>query len=108
MSEPKIVTTAVVFSLVAGILIILGNLYAAIWGIGMILGILSGIAVLFCAIMLKIRPGEGTRGLRACCRAWGTGILLFSIASLLGGSMGELIGATFGIVGGGLALTAKV
>ena len=107
MSEPKMITAAVIISLVAGILIILGNLYATIWGIGRILGILSGIAVLISAIMLKIRPGEGTRGLRACCWAWGTGILLFSIASLLGGSVGELIGATLGIVGGGLALTVK-
>ena len=108
MAEPKMVTAAVIISLVAGVLIILGNLYAAIGGIGMILGILSGIAVLISAIMLKIRPGEGTRGLRVCCRAWGTGILLFSIAGLLGGSVGELVGATLGIVGGAIALIVKV
>jgi hypothetical protein len=108
MSEPKMVTTAVVISLVAGILIILGSLYATIGGIGMILGAVSGILVLICAIMLKIRPGEGTRGLRVCCRMWGTAILVFSIVSLLGGSVGGLIGAILGIVGGALALVVKV
>jgi len=61
MSEPKMVTTVVIISLVAGILIILGNLY--IWAI---LGIVSGVVVLISAIMLRIRPGEGTRGSRVC------------------------------------------
>jgi len=107
MSESKMVTTAVIISLVAGILIILGNIYATIGGIGMILGVVSGIFVLISAIMLKIRPGEGTRGLRVCCRVWGTAILVFSIVSLFGGSIGGYIGAILGIVGGALALIVK-
>jgi hypothetical protein len=107
------VTTAVIISLVAGILIILGNiytgsLYATIEGIGMIIGVVSGILVLISAIMLKIRPGEGERGLRVCCRMWGTAILVFSIVSLFGGTVGGFIGAILGIVGAALALVVKV
>ncbi len=126
MSEPKMLTAAFIISLVAGILIVLGSLYATIGGIGMmgglggmmgqlpygamaglwILGLVSGIIVLISAIMLKIRPGEGTRGLRACCIWWGSIILVFSIVSLFGGSMGGfLVGAILGIVGGALALS---
>jgi MFS family permease len=113
MSEPKMVTTAVIISLVAGILIILGNvytgsLYATIEGIGMIIGVVSGILVLISAIMLKIRPGEGERGLRVCCRWWGSLILVFSIVSLFGGTLGGFIGAILGIVGAALALVIKV
>jgi hypothetical protein len=103
MSEPRMVTTAVVIALVAGILIILGGLYAmaGMW----ILGVVSGILVLISAIMLHIRPGEATQGLRACCLWWGSIILVFSIVSLFGGSMGGfLVGAILGIVGGALAL----
>ena len=107
MSEPKMVTAAIVISLVAGILIILGSIYATIGGIGMILGVVLGIVVLISAIMLKIRPGEGTRGLRVCCMMWGTAILVFSIVSLFGGSIGGYIGAILGIVGGALALIVK-
>jgi hypothetical protein len=103
MSETKKLTTAIIISLVAGILIILGNLY--IWTI---LGIVSGIIVLISAIMLKIRPGEGTRGLRVCCIAWGSMILIFSIVSLFAGSVGGYIGAILGIVGAALALVVKV
>jgi hypothetical protein len=75
-------TVAFIISLVAGVLIILGSLYAALWGIGMmsgigvmmgeqaysamtgtwILGLTSGIIVLISAIMLNIRPGEATHG----------------------------------------------
>jgi len=108
MSEPKMITAAIVISLVAGILIILGSIYATIGGIGMILGVVSGIVVLISVIMLKIRPGEGTRGLRVCCRMWGAAILVFSIVSLFGGSVGGFIGAILGIVGGALALIVKV
>jgi len=113
MSEPKTVTAAIVISLVAGILIILGSfytgsLYVTIEGIGMILGVVSGILVLFSAMMLKIRPGEGTSGLRVCCRWWGSLILVFSIVSLFAGSVGVLIGAILGIVGAALALIVKV
>jgi hypothetical protein len=113
MSEPKMVTTAIIISLVAGILIILGNiytssLYATIEGIGMIIGVVSGILVLIFAIMLKIRPGEGERGLRVCCRWWGSLVLVFSTVSLFGGSVGGFIGAILGIVGAALALVVKV
>jgi hypothetical protein len=107
------VTTAVIVSLVAGILIILGNiytgaLYATIGGIGMIIGVVSGILVLISAIMLKIRPGESTAGLRVCCRVWGSAILVFSIVSLFGGTVGGFIGAILGIIGAALALVVKV
>jgi hypothetical protein len=65
----------------------------------------SGILVLISAIMLHIRPGEATRGLRACCLWWGSIILVFSVVSFFGGSMGGfLVGAILGVVGGALAL----
>jgi hypothetical protein len=112
MSDPKMVTAAIVISLVAGILIILGSIYTTIGGIGMILGVVSGILVLLSAIMLKIRPSEGTMGLRMCCRMWGTMILVFSIVSLFAywfsPSVGILIGGILGIVGAALALLVKV
>jgi hypothetical protein len=81
------VTTAVIISLVAGILIVLGSfyansLYSTVEGVGMIIGIVSGILVLLGAIMLKIRLGEATEGLRTCCLVWGSLILVFSIVSL--------------------------
>jgi len=73
-----------------------------------ILGLVSGMIVLISAIMLNIRPGEATHGLRACCTMWGTMILIFSIVSLFGGSMGGfLIGAILGIIGGALALSSR-
>lgn len=113
MSEPKAVTTAVVISLVAGILIILGSFYAGslfatIEGIGMAIGLVSGILVLISAIMLKIRPGEGTQGLRMCCLWWGSLILVFSTVGLFAGSTVGLIGSMLGIVGAALALVVKV
>ena len=136
MSETRKLTTAIIISLVAGILIILGSIYTTMWGIGMmgggygwmmgglggmmgqpaygamagtwILGLISGIIVLISAVMLKIRPGEGTQGLRACCIMWGSMILIFSIVSLFGGSMGGfLVGAILGIIGGALALSIR-
>ncbi len=133
MPETVKLTTASIVSLVAGIVIVLGSLYATIGGTGMmgggygwmmgglggimgqpygamagiwILGLVSGIIVLISAIMLNIRPGEATHGLRACCIWWGSIILVFSIVSLFGGSMGGfLVGAILGIVGGALALS---
>ena len=112
MSEPKMVTTAVIISLVAGILIALGSIYPMIGGIWMIHGVVLGIIVLFSAVMLKIRPGEGTQGLRVCCMWWGSLILVFSIVSLFagytGGFIGTIIGAVLGIIGAVLALVAKV
>lgn len=128
MSETVKLTTAYTLSLVAGILIILGSLYTQMWGtwmmggmVGMmgqqvhgvmtimwILELISGIIVLISSIMLKIRLGEATEGIRKCCTFWGTIILIFSIVSLFGGSMGGfLIGAIFGIVGGTLALLSR-
>lgn len=107
VSEPKMVTTAVVISLIAGIVIVLGSFYATTGEIGTVLGIVSGIVVLVSAIMLKIRPGEGTMGLRVCCRMWGTMILVFSIVSLYAWSVGGFIGAMLGIVGAALALVVK-
>jgi hypothetical protein len=114
MSEPKTVTAAILISLVAGILIILGSyatiggsLYITIEGIGMIIGIVSGIIVLISAILLKIRPAEKERGLRTCCLWWGTLILVFSVISLLAGSLVGIIGAILGIIGAALALTVK-
>jgi hypothetical protein len=128
MSETPKLATAYTLSLVAGILIILGSLYTHMWGtcmmggmVGMmgqqvhdimtlmwILELIAGIIILFSAIMLKIRPGEPDEGLRKCCTVWGTMILIFSIVSLFGGSMGGfLIGAIFGIFGGTLALLSR-
>ena len=112
-SEPKMVTTAVIISLVAGILIILGSfypnsLYSTFEGVGMIIGIVSGILVLLAATMLKIRPGESTQGLRTCCLLWGSVILIFSIVSLLAGSTIGFIGSLLGIIGAALALLVKV
>ena len=128
MSEPKRVTAAIAISLFAGILIILGSIYV-LWlsgvggwlygwmmtGIGGMLGysggmwilaLVTGIIVLISAIMLKIRPGEGERGLRVCCRLWGSMILVFSIVSLFGGATGGfVVGAVLGIIGGALALS---
>jgi hypothetical protein len=125
MSETTKLKTAYIISIIAGILIILGSLYTKMWGtwmtggiVGMmgqqshgvmtvtwILGLISGIIILYSAIMLKIRPGEADEGLRKCCTVWGTMILIFAIVSLVGGSMGGfLIGAILGIVGGALAL----
>jgi hypothetical protein len=137
MSEPKLVTTAVTISMVAVILIILGSVYTTMWGTGMIsggygwimgrlggmmrqpaygamagmwiLGLVSGIIVLISAIMLKIRPGEATHGMRACCIMWGIVILVFSIVSLFGGSMGGfLVSAILGIISGALELVVMV
>ena len=51
---------------------------------------------------------EGERGLRVCCRWWGSLILVFSIVSLFGGSVVGFVGAVLGIVGAALALTVKV
>lgn len=136
MSEAEKLTIAVVFSLVAGILIVLGSIYTMMRGIGMmgggyggmigglggmmgwpaygamagtwVLGLVSGIIVLISAIMLNIRPGQAAHGMRACCTMWGTMILIFSIVSLFGVSMGGfLIGAILGIIGGALALSSR-
>jgi len=110
--EPKMVTTAVILSLVAGLLIILGSVYPTIVGTWTVLGVVGGILVLFSAVMLKFRPGEGTQGLRTCCLLWGGGIMVFSVVSLFGVYMGGFLvaigGAVLGILGAAIALVAKV
>ncbi len=113
MPEPKMVTSAVIISFVAGFLIILGSFYATMGGIGTVLGTIAGIIVLISAIMLKIRPGEGERGLHICCTMWGTMILSFSVIGLLAGSIegfaiSAVIGPILGIIGAALALVNKV
>jgi len=60
-----------------------------------LIGIASGIIVLYGAFTLRSRPKERT--------TWGALILAFSLISLLG-SGGFLIGAILGILGGVLAL----
>jgi hypothetical protein len=129
MTETEKSTAAFIISLTAGIFILLGSLYTTMWGPRMmgggfggmmgqqaygpmvgtwILGPISGIIVLISAFMLRIRPGEATRGARACFTWWGSLVLIFSIVSLFAGSMGGfLIGAILGIVGGALALSIK-
>jgi hypothetical protein len=93
MPEPRMVTIAVVISLVAGILIILDNLVttemigvirgwvglAVFGGMASWIGLVAGFIVLIAAIMLRVRPGEATQGLRTCCIWWGSIILVFSI-----------------------------
>ena len=101
------VTTALIISLVAGIVITVASLQATTGQVGTVLGMVSGTVVWISAIMLKIRPGEGARGLRVCCRMWGTVILVFSIVSLYAWSVGGFIGAILGIVGAALALVVK-
>jgi len=112
-SEPKIVTTAVIISLVAGILIVLGgfygdSFYTIIDGVRMPIAIVVGILVLIAAIMLKIRPGESTQGLRTCCLVWGGLILVLSVISLIAGSVVGFIGSILGVIGAALAMVAKV
>ena len=107
MPDPKMVTTALLISLLAGIVITVASLRATTGQVGIVLGMVSGTVVWISAIMLKVRPGEATRGLRVCCRMWGTVILVFSIVSLYTWSVGGFIGAILGIVGAALALVVK-
>jgi hypothetical protein len=107
------VTAAVIISLIAGILIVLASVYPTIAGTWTILVAVSGVIVLLSAVMLKIRPGESTQGLRMCCLSWGSLILVFSIVSLFGIYMGgffigSVAGSILGIIGAALALVAKV
>ena len=113
MSEPRMVMVAVVMALVAGILIVLGSiyagsLYATIEGLEMIIGVVSGILVLFSAFMLKVRPGENEQSLGVCCLWWGSLVLVFSIVSLFAGSVVSLIGSILGIIGGALSILQGV
>jgi len=107
MPDPKMVTTALIISLVAGIVITVASLRATTGEVGMALGMVSGTVVWISAIMLKVRPGERTRGLHVCLRMWGTVILVFSIVSLYAWSVGGFIGAMLGIVGAALAFVVR-
>ena len=73
----------------------LGGMFGGIGGLWFI-GLISGIVVVICAIMLGSRPVEHT--------TWGTLILVFSIISFFGMG-GFFIGAILGIAGGALALS---
>ena len=112
-SEPPIVTNAIIISLVAGILILLGAFYGDSfytiidWG-RMPIAVVTGILVLIAAVMLRIRPGESTQGLRKCCLMWGGLIMVLSIISLITGSVVGFIGSIVGIIGAALAMVAKV
>ncbi len=112
--------TAVVLSLIGGVLILLGStigfsmpMYG--WtGCGMgcfnwmmnpfvpmggwLIGLASGILVIIGAVMLNARPAEHN--------VWGTIILIFSVISFIGRG-GFLIGAILGIIGGALAIGSK-
>jgi len=65
-----------------------------------LLGLISGLVILYSAIMLNSKPGQAS--------TWGTLILVFSIVALFGGAMGGFgLGSILGIIGGILALTWK-
>jgi hypothetical protein len=124
MSSQGIINVAFVFSLIGGILIVLGGFVSFFWASqgdwwygmmghwmmgdfgyesGMMFGfslmaLVSGILVIVGAIMLNARPQERV--------AWGIIVLIFSIVSLMGMG-GFFIGALLGIVGGALALSLK-
>lgn len=61
-----------------------------------VIGIISGVIVLFGAVMLSSHLDRNA--------SWGTVILIFSAAGLLGGG-GFLVGSLLGILGGILAIT---
>lgn len=111
------------FSLIGGILILLGSLTIFGCGIGgcgigymgsmmnymmggfgllgflsymSLIGIVSGLVIIYGAFMIKNKPKE--------TRTWGTLILIFSLISLLNMG-GFLIGAILGIIGGIFALS---
>ncbi len=66
--------------------------FGGLWFIGLI----SGIIIIICALMLSSQPAEHT--------TWGTLIIVFSIISFFGMG-GFFIGAILGIAGGALALS---
>ena len=63
-----------------------------------VVGIVSGLVVLYGAYMLSGKPKENS--------TWGSLILIFSVVGLASGG-GFLIGSLLGIVGGLLALSKK-
>ena len=115
--------TAFILSLIAGVLMLLGNLAmvlmvsAGYWWMGIsgghymmmgfsfgfelmlvlaALGAACGVVVLISAVLLHARPRQAT--------TWGAVILAFSLIGLVGMG-GFFVGAVLGIVGGVLALT---
>ena len=64
----------------------------------MLVGLVSGILVIICAVMLNTRPAEHG--------AWGIVIVIFSIVSFVG-TGGFFIGAILGIIGGAFAIGWK-
>jgi hypothetical protein len=62
-------------------------------------GLVAGIVVLIGAVMLYVRPEQR--------RSWGLVVLLISAVDVLVG-MGGLLAGALGVVGGILAMTAKV
>jgi len=114
-----------ILSLIGGILILLGSLFMFGCGVGAcgmmfmgsmmgymmggfgllgffnymsLIGIVSGIIILYGALMIKNKPKEN--------KTWGLLILIFSLISLLGMG-GFFVGAILGILGGIFALPEK-
>jgi len=128
MSANSLHTVAFVLSLVGGIVIIAGSVialfllaygspYGTYYGMGMgmmggywfgygsgwmwsltLVSLVCGVLVLIGAVMLNANPQEHV--------AWGTVVLVFSIASFTGMG-GYFIGAILGIAGGAIALSYR-
>lgn len=128
MSSSSLHTTAIVLSLIGGIIIIVGSAIAAFlstfgspygmyygmgpgmmdshwfgygsgWMLGLILtSMVCGILVVFGAIMLNARPAEHV--------TWGIIVLIFSVASFIGMG-GYFVGTILGIAGGVVALSYR-
>jgi len=70
------------------------------FGIFGILGLIFGAIVIISAFMLNSKPHEHS--------TWGTVIVIFSVLSLLGGTMGGFgVGLILGLIGGILGITWK-
>jgi len=128
MSKSEKPTVAFILSLIAGVLILVGGGARAVLGLVIrsfspqiagnhritgamarmmgsglgligILGIVFGLIVIVCAIMLNSRPEQHA--------TWGALIVVFSVLSLFGGAGGFFIGLILGLIGGILAITWK-
>ncbi len=128
VSTSSMHNTAFILSLIGGIVIVLGSSIAVVlaafgspygiyygmgsgmmggywfgygsawmWGLALV-SLVCGILVLTGAIMLKAQPQNQA--------SWGTVVLVFSIASLVGMG-GYFIGAVLGIAGGAIALSYR-
>ncbi|NIN53601.1 MAG: DUF4064 domain-containing protein [Nitrososphaeria archaeon] len=73
--------------------------WAGLGAVLSIIGLASGVIVIYAAAMLNSKPEQHT--------AWGTLILVFSILSVVGAWAGFGVGLILGIVGGALALSWK-